>query len=358
MAGASGSVKSGGWILRQGSGRSGFRYRTESGARVTDAATLARIDALRVPPGWTRVHVAASPRSAVQAWGLDARGRKQYRYHDASVERATLRKYYRVRELARDLPRIRAAVHADFRRRGFPKERVAAAVVRLISQGFFRVGSERYAQENRTFGITTLRERHVSVDGDALVFAYVGKRNVHQRQVVVDPHLVRFVTALLEAPGPRLFRYQEDGRWRDLTARDVNRYLHDRLGVPYTAKDFRTWGGTLRAATVLAELGPAPNARQASQNVVTAVRLVAAELGNTPAICRASYVHPIVIARYLDAGDVIRPRHARTTRGHEHYQHAPEERALIAFLDRHFPERRRPRVAARAPGRERREDAA
>jgi DNA topoisomerase-1 len=347
------------WILRQGSKRSGFRYRTASGARVTDAATLARIDALRIPPAWTGVHVATSAHAAVQAWGHDAKGRKQYRYHDASVERASLRKHYRVRALARDLPRIRAAVDRDFRLPGLSKARVAAAVVRLISQGFFRVGSERYAQENRTFGITTLRKRHVTIDGDALVFAYVGKRGVRQRQVVVDRHLARFVETLLASPGPRLFRYRdEDGRWQALTARDVNEYLHDRLGVPYTAKDFRTWGGTLRAATVLAELGAAPSARQARLNVVTAVRLVAAELGNTPAICRASYVHPMVIARYLDAGDVIVPARARATRRHEHYAHAPEERALIAFLDRHFPERRSARAPARAPRRERRADAA
>ena len=346
------------WIRRLGTKRGGFRYRTGGGAPVTDATTLARIDALRIPPGWQDVHVATSARAAVQAWGMDVKGRKQYRYHDASVERAALRKYYRVRALAHDLPRIRAAVDADFRRRGLPRERVAAAVVRLISQGFFRVGSERYAEENRTFGITTLRKRHVTAAGDSLVFAYVGKRGVKQRQVVVDPHLVRFVTTLLASPGPRLFRYQEGGRWHDLTARDVNVYLHERLGVPYTAKDFRTWGGTLRAATVLAELGPAPSERQAKQNVVTAVRLVAAELGNTPAICRASYVHPMIIARYLDAGDVIAPGRVRPARRHEHYAHAPEERALIAFLDRHFPERRRKRAAERPQGRERRADAA
>jgi DNA topoisomerase-1 len=173
----------------------------------------------------------------------------------------------------------------------------------------------------------------------------------------VDRRLVGFARALLETPGPRLFRYREGGRWRDLTARDVNEYLRDVLGVPYTAKDFRTWGGTLRAATVLADLGPAPSERQAKQNVVTAVRLVAAELGNTPAICRASYVHPMVIARYLDAGDVIRPDRHQARRPHERGRHAPEERALIAFLDRHFPERRRRRAAARAPGRERRDAA-
>ena len=337
------------WIRREGTKRSGFRYRRTDGGRVADAATLARIDALRIPPGWREVHVAASATSAVQAWGLDARGRKQYRYHDQAMQQAALRKYYRVRELARELPRIRAAVDRDFRASGLGKRRVTAAVVRLISQGFFRVGSERYAVENRTFGITTLQKRHLTLDGDSLVFRYVGKRSIQQRQVVVDAHLVRFMRRLLEAPGRRLFRYQEaDGRWHDLTARDVNEYLHHTLGVPFTAKDFRTWGGTLRAATVLAEVGPAPSERQAKQNVVTAVRLVAAELGNTPAICRASYVHPIVIARYLDAGDVIRPRAGARVRHAEHFAHAPEERALIAFLDRHFPERRSRRPAKRA----------
>lgn len=343
------------WLRRQGSKRAGFRYRTASGGRVTDAATLARIDALRIPPAWTEVHVAASARAAVQAWGMDARGRKQYRYHDRSVEQASRRKYYRVRELARDLPRIRAAVDRDARGREPTRRRVAAGVVGLISQGFFRVGSERYAQENRTFGITTLRKRHLALDGDALVFSYVGKSGVRQRQVVVDARLVRLAGDLLATPGPRLFRYREGGRWHDLTARDVNAYLRDDLGVPYTAKDFRTWGGTLRAATVLAELGPATSARQARQNVVTAVRLVAAELGNTPAICRASYVHPIVVARYLDAGDVIRPARDHAARRHDRGRHAPEERALIDFLDRHFPERRARRAHAVArPRRERR----
>ena len=344
------------WILRQGTKRSGFRYRRASGAAVRDDATLARIDDLRIPPAWTDVHIAPSANAAVQAWGMDAKGRKQYRYHDRSIARASLRKYYRVRELARDLPRIRAAVDEDFRGEALTKRRVAAGVVRLISQGFFRVGSERYAQENKTFGITTLRKRHLALDGDLLVFEYVGKRSIEQRQAVVDPHLVAFAEELLATPGRRLFRYREDGRWHDLTARDVNEYLHDRLDVPYTAKDFRTWGGTLRAATVLAELGPAPSERQAKQNVVTAVRLVAAELGNTPAICRASYVHPIVIARYLDAGEVIVPERTRAPRSHDRHHHAPEERALIAFLDRHFPERRARRKTkkAAAPKRDRR----
>ncbi len=344
----------GGWILRRGA-RSGARYEKADGTPVTDAATLARIAGLSVPPAWRDVHIAASSRSAVQAWGYDARGRKQYRYDDRAVERGQLRKYHRMRQLAHDLPRLREAIDRDFRSDGMTEERVAAAVVRLISQGFFRVGNERYAQENRTFGITTLRTRHVKVNGEQLIFSYKGKKGVRQRQVVVDAHLVQFVEEVLETPGTRLFRYRKEGRWQDLTAPDVNGYLRQRLGVRYTAKDFRTWGGTLRAATVLAEFGPAENERQARANVVSAVRLVAAELGNTPAICRKSYIHPIVIARYLDAGDVIEPDpDPPARRGQDHYSLAPEESALIRFLDQHFPERRAGRMRSVRPARDRR----
>ena len=337
------------WILRQGTKGSGFHYVRESGRAVADARTLARIEALRVPPAWREVRIAASPRSSVQAWGFDAKGRKQYRYHASAVEQGELRKHYRVRQMARDLPAIRAAVGRDFRRRGMTRRRVAAGVVRLIGEGFFRVGSERYARENKTFGITTLCKKHVRVAGDCVHFSYVGKKSIDQRQVVVSRELARFVRTLLRTPGGRLFRYQDrDDGWADLTARDVNEYLQDVSGTPYTAKDFRTWGGTLRVATVLAEIGPPASDREANRNVVTAVRLVAAELGNTPAICRKSYVHPMVIARYLDEGETIalpsaHPRRSAGRPPRSLTQQAPEERALIRFLDEYFPERRRRR---------------
>ncbi len=342
------------WFTRHGRTARTFRYRTAAGIPVTDTRVLERIAALVIPPGWTDVHVAAAPSAEVQAWGFDARGRKQYRYHDRAVARGALRKHYRVRRLAHDLPRIRAQVDEHFRGADRTRDQVAAAVVRLISQGFFRVGSERYAVENKTFGITTLRKRNVAVDGDCLTFSYVGKRSIEQRQTVVDRDVARWMTdTALATPGTRLFRYREAGKWRDLTARDVNAFLHDTLGVPHTAKDFRTWGGTLRAATVLADLGPAASPTAAARNVNTALRLVAAELGNTPAICRSSYVHPIVLARYLDDGETIQPRPAPRSSA-DRYAHAPEERALIRFLDRHFPERRSDRPAD-APRAERRQ---
>ena len=329
------------WIRRRGSKTAGFRYEGADGRVIRDPAALERIDRLRIPPAWTDVHIAASERTAIQAWGFDVKGRKQYRYHPRAVERGDKRKYYRVRQLARDLPMIRAAVHRDFRRPGFGREQVAAGVLRLISEGFLRVGSERYLKENKTFGITTLKKSHARVDRDCVIFEYKGKRSIMQRQVVVSTDLANFVDALRASPGPRLFRFRENGRWHDLDARDVNDYLQKVTGFPYTAKDFRTWGGTLRAATVLADIGPPGSKTEGTRNVALAMRLVAGELGNTPTICRKSYVHPIVISRYLRSRMMELPPHRR--RRAPRVAHTPEERALIDFLDEHFPERRKTR---------------
>jgi DNA topoisomerase-1 len=330
------------WLRRLGTKRSGFRYADETGRLVRDRRSLERIDGLRVPPAWRDVRIAASPRNRIQAWGYDARNRKQYRYHGRAVERRELRKYYRMRELAKSLPKMRSILREDAAHRDLTRQTVAATVLRLISESFCRVGGERYARENGTYGITTLRKKHVSIEGECVVLSYLGKSNKKQRQVVVNRELTKLVARQLKAPGARLFRYRNpDGSWCDLTARDVNNYVHERLAPHFSAKDFRTWGGTLRAATVLAELGAARNEREAKRNVAMAMRLVSSELGNTPTICRKSYVHPMVIARYIDEGDTIALPAARRTASDRGQAHSPEERALIAFLDRHFPERRR-----------------
>jgi DNA topoisomerase-1 len=335
------------WLLRSGRKAGRFKYRTSAGKTV-GADRAAQIDALAIPPAWTDVHIAASERAAIQAWGFDARGRKQYRYHPNAVKRGQTRKYYRVRQMARDLPAIRRRVHADFRKKQLSRAKVSAGIVRFLADGFFRIGNDRYAKENGTFGLTTLKKSHVEVDGDLVIFDYVGKRSIRHRQTVVSADLARFVETLLDVPGRRLFRYQdEDGRWRNVESGQVNQYLQELAGFPYSAKDFRTWGGTLRAATVLSDLGPPASEREGKRNVATAVRLVAAELGNTPTICRKSYVHPVVIDRYLDAGDTIqlpvgsngKARRGRQTPG----AHTVEERALIEFLDAHFPDRRKQR---------------
>lgn len=331
------------WILRKGTKDRGFSYVAPNGRLVKNKAELERIDSLRIPPAWRDVHIAASSRTAIQAWGLDARGRKQYRYHPRAVEKGQMRKYYRVREMARDLPRIRTRLNKDFRKRGLSREKVCAGILLLISDGFFRVGSERYERDNNTFGITTLKKRHVVVAGDSVEFDYVGKRSIRHRRVIESATIARFLKELLRAPGARLFRYKSDGHWCDIDARDVNEYLESVASFPYTAKDFRTWGGSLRAATVLADLGKGKSTNERKKNVVTAVRLVAAELGNTPAICRKSYVHPIIISKYMKSGALIQPEAKTKAKSRDDagpYSHSPEEKSLIAFLDEHFPERR------------------
>ncbi len=332
------------WIVREGSKTKGFRYKGPSGRAISDEAQLERIDALRIPPAWRDVHISTDPRAAIQVWGFDARGRKQYKYHARAVQKGELRKYYRVRQMARDLPTLRSRAQRDFRRQTLTKEKVCAGILQLISHGFFRVGSEKYEKENNTFGITTMRKSHVLVLDDTVEFEYLGKRSISQRNVIVGKELARFVNELLETPGPRLFRYLEDGNWQDVDSRDVNDYIESIAQFPYTAKDFRTWGGTLRAATVLADLGKGKSQNERKKNVVTAVRLVAAELGNTPTICRKSYVHPVVVMKYLRSGTTITlPKNLKASSNG--IGHAPEESALIEFLDEYFPERRKePRV--------------
>ena len=343
------------WITRRGTPNRGFTYISEAGRVVRDRATLDRITRLRIPPAWRDVRIAASASASVQAWGFDARGRRQYRYHERAVERGQLRKYHRVRRLGHELPAIRRRVSDDVGSTDLTRTAVAAAAVRLIGEAFFRVGSERYERENGTFGLTTLRKSHVTLRGDRVQFEYRGKGSIRQRQVVFDRGLAQVVRRLMKSPGTRLFRYRQGRRWVDLTAQDVNEYLRSLGTARYTAKDFRTWGGTLRMAIVLDELGPAPSARESTRNVALAARLVAAELGNTPAICRAAYVHPLIIARYVDAGVTIRAgaRPAGASAKRRGGGHSVEERALLAFLDRYFPDRRRRRIP---PARERRED--
>ncbi len=331
------------WIRRKGSKNSGFTYANPNGQRISDRVTLARIDTLRIPPAWKKVHIAVNHRIPIQVWGFDARGRKQYRYHPRAVQKGEMRKFYRIAQLGRDLPKIRKTFHRDLARRDFSLERVAAGIVLLISEAFIRVGSEKYEKENNTFGITTLRKSHVVVEGDTVEFKFVGKRSIHHRAVVSSANLARFVESLLGTPGSRLFRYAIDGEWLNIDARDVNDYIEKTANFPYTAKDFRTWGGTLRAATVLAEIGAGKNENGRKKDVTMTVRMVASELGNTPTILRKSYVHPIILSRYLKNGSRIQLPAKSSNARVSPTGHTPDEKALIAFLNEHAPERRKQR---------------
>ena len=324
-----------GWWRREGSPDDGFRYLGASGRPLRGEATLARIRAIAIPPAWTDVRINPDPDAKVQAHGRDAAGRKQYRYHPDHVAKRARRKYRKLRPYAEAIPRLREVTAEHLGGRGVGRQRVLALVVRLIMRGFFRIGSERYATVNKTFGIATLRKNHLRIEGNNLVFTYRGKSAVDQRTVVAATPLVEVMHELMKMPGRRLFQYRDDeGRVRRVKASDVNAYIRDIVGEKYTSKDIRTWGGTVRMATILADLGPPSSAAEAKKNLVLACRLVANELGNTPSVCRSAYVHPAVMERYA-RGKTIAPLMRGEPRTDEApVSYYPEEAALMRFLDK------------------------
>jgi DNA topoisomerase-1 len=320
---------------RVGSPAEGFGYVRADGQPLRARPALKRIESLAIPPAWTGVEIAPLAGDKVQATGHDAAGRKQYIYNPGFVEKRARSKFHRLRAFARALPRLRAATNADLRTEGLNRRRVLATVVRLMTRAFFRVGSERYAVENKTFGLSTLRKKHLRIEGNDLIFAYKGKAGIHQRRVVADTPLVEIMRELQELPGMRLFRYRgDDGKLHDLTSGDVNAYLREIVGERLTSKDIRTWGGTVRAAVILADIGPAAKPREAEKNIVLACKLVSTELGNTPAVCRSAYIHPVVLERYVE-GLTIAPVMRRAARPVEANspEYYPEEAALLRFLE-------------------------
>jgi DNA topoisomerase-1 len=328
-----------GWWRRVGDKESGFTYLKVDGGELVWEAGLDRIDRLAIPPGWTDVHIAPSSGRKIQAWGRDMAGRKQYIYSEAAVEERERAKWDRVLLYGRALPTLRAATNRHMKGRGLDREKVLATVVRLMSRAFFRIGSERYAETNRTFGIATLKKHHLQIQGNDLVFTYVGKRRKDQRRVVADTPLVEIIRQIVDLPGSRLFRYRDgDGTVYNVTARSVNRYIKEILHERYTSKDLRTFGGTVRAATILADLGAAGSEREAHRNTVMTARLVASELGNTPAIARSAYIHPAVFDQYEAEGKTIEALMRKSTREvhrEEPVEYYAEEAALVRFLERY-----------------------
>ncbi len=290
-------------IRRRKSG-SGFSYRDGDGTRVGDARTLDRIRSLAVPPAWTDVWICADPHGHLQATGRDARGRKQYRYHPDWRALCEADKYEHLLDFGRVLPRIRRTVRRDLQRSGFPRERVLATVVGLLESTMIRVGNEEYARTNSSYGLTTLRNRHVRDKRGELDVGVPGKSNVEHQVTVEDRRLVRIIRRLQDLPGQNLIQYvDDDGNRRPVQSEDVNDYLRAAADADVTAKDFRTWMGTLLAAQGLAAIDRPESDREAKRVVTSTVADVAAQLGNTAAVCRRCYVHPAVIDHFL-AGDL------------------------------------------------------
>ncbi|WP_176649839.1 DNA topoisomerase IB [Duganella sp. SG902] len=320
-------------IARRARGKQ-FRYLDADGSAVTDADTLARIKSLVIPPAWTDVWICKHPLGHLQATGRDARGRKQYRYHPRWRTHRDEAKYGRMLSFGKALPAIRRAVDAALRLPGLPREKVLATVVYLLEATLMRIGNEAYARENKSFGLTTLRERHVRLNGGKVEFRFRGKSGVHHAVEVHDRRLARIINRMRDLPGQELFQYEDDdGNPHAIGSADVNDYLQTITGADYTAKDFRTWAGTVLAAMALREYEKYDSQAQAKKNIVQAIEAVAKKLGNTPTICRKCYVHPAVIESYLDGTmlEALRQRAREELREDLHALH-PEEAAVLALL--------------------------
>ncbi|HJU54866.1 MAG TPA: hypothetical protein VJ715_09850, partial [Pyrinomonadaceae bacterium] len=289
------------WWRRLGSKSRGFRYEDSGGRRVRDETGLARIASLVIPPAWKHVRISPSPHGRLQAIGVDTSGRVQYIYHPQFAARQQRKKYEKIERFGESLPALRRKTNKDIEQEGLPREKVLAVVVRLINDLYFRVGSEKSVEHYRTYGVTTLRNRHLEIKrGGRLLFNFVGKHHIRHRVLHVDEELAALIGDIKKIGGSKLFEYyDEQGRVRAVSPRDVNEYIKAATAPEFSAKDFRTWGGTLLAAVELAEIGRAEDEREARKNLVRAVKRVAERLGNTPTVCKGCYIHPKVLDNYL-----------------------------------------------------------
>jgi DNA topoisomerase-1 len=322
-------------ITRRRAGK-GFVYRDAKGRRITDAGELARLRRLAIPPAWTCVWIAPDPQGHLQATGRDARGRKQHRYHpDWHAARDEV-KFNRMQEFGRALPRIREQVEKDMRRKPLARRTVLATIVRLLETTLIRIGNEEYAKQNESFGLTTLRDEHVQERGRELLLEFKGKSGKLHSVRVHDRRARRIIKMTQDLPGQDLFQYvDEEGEQQKVTSRDVNDYLQEISGKPFTAKDFRTFAATVMAAWALHEFEQFDSQAKCKRNVREAIETVARRLGNTPAVCRKSYVHPEVLNAYLDGSlrATLQDRVEEDLRD-ELGGLRPEEAAVLAFLQR------------------------
>jgi DNA topoisomerase-1 len=315
--------------------RSGFRYIDADGAAVRDRETLCRIKSLVIPPAWTDVWICANPKGHLQATGRDARGRKQSRYHPRWREVRDETKYERMMVFGAALPMIRERVERDLGRPGLPREKILATIVRLMEMTLIRVGNVEYARENKSYGLTTMRGKHVSVEGTTITFKFRGKSRVEHTIDINDRRLAKIVQRCQDIPGYELFQYIDgDGAQHTVDSADVNEYLREIADQHFTAKDFRTWAGTVLACTMLAEFEAFESESQAKKNVVEAIKAVAARLGNTPSVCRKCYVHPAVLDCYMSGAMMDRVKEQVKAEADSSHALLQEEEALMKLLER------------------------
>jgi DNA topoisomerase-1 len=330
-------------------------YLQPNGKPVTDQPTLVRIKRLVIPPAWTDVWICPRENGHIQAVGRDAKGRKQYRYHEEWRKHRDEDKFGRMMAFAKALPRIRKRVEKDLRLPGMPRNKVLATVVALLESTLIRVGNDEYARQNGSYGLTTMRNRHARVAGEKIQFAFKGKSGKRHDISVRDPQLARIIRKCQDMPGQELFGYEdENGQARDVTSQDVNDYLREIAGEEFTAKDFRTWAGTVLAAIALRELAGFTHQKEAKKKIVAAIESVAKMLGNTPAVCRKCYVHPQVLEAYM-GGDTIATIQQRAARALDQSlaKLKPDEAAVLALLQRRLQKALPPKEAAKAVRRKR-----
>lgn len=318
-----------------------FVYFDTEGKQIRDEARILRLNRLAIPPAYTDVWICPSPNGHLQATGRDDRGRKQYRYHDRWREVRDENKYEKILVFAKALPKVRRRIQRDLKRSGLPREKILATVMQLLERTFIRVGNEEYARQNKSFGLTTLRNRHVKVKGAKLHFRFRGKSGKEHDIPIEDRRVAPIIRKLQELPGQEIFQYlDEEGERHQVTSEDVNDYLHEIAGEVFTAKDFRTWAGTVLMAMALKELEPFENQSQGKKNIKLAISAVAKILGNTPAICRKCYVHPAVLETYLD-GTLIAGLKSKTeqTLARSSAGLRSEEISVLSFLQKRLSQK-------------------
>lgn len=333
-------------IRREGTKQSGFTYRLPDGTSVEEEKVLARIAKLRIPPAWENVRIARGETAPLQAVGVDKKGRTQYLYHSKFRAQREEEKFKRVVEFGESLPALRRRVRADLKGGELERQRVLAAMVRLIDQGFFRIGNDKSAEAESTFGLSTIRGSHVKVDGKKVLFDYVGKWRKKHKRAIADPDVATVVEQLKKARGAELFKFAHNGRMIDVKDRHVNDYIQSIIGKDFTAKDFRTWAGTLLCSIALGMQGQGHSKADRKRRIRKAIVATSEQLGNTPAVCRSSYICPRVIDEYMEGKPFEMLRKTRKGSPVVRVGLSMEEKALLKFLRETIADRRRaPRAA-------------